>query len=181
MSLCCSAMAADEPVDFRKQIAPIFEQHCVRCHSPGNNKCDVSLATFDDLKSNDIVTAGDADRSYLMKLVTSQDGEPPVMPKEAKPLSNAEVNLLRHWIGQGAKWPEGVVVKETAKTDASWWAYQPLKGLSESSSTQSPDSESKATTIDEFIREKLRKHELKMSSPADRRTLVRRLSFDLHG
>ena len=178
-----SVAAADEPVDFRKQIAPIFAEHCVRCHSPGNNKGDVSLATFDDLKSNDFVTAGDADGSYLIELVTSQDGEPPAMPKEAKPLSDAEVDLLREWIGQGAKWPDVVVVREKAKADASWWAYQPLKvaRLSESSSTQTPGSESQAATIDEFVRSKLVKHNLKMSPPTDRRTLIRRLSFDLHG
>ena len=51
-----SAQAEDEPVDFRKLIAPIFAEHCVRCHSPENNKGDVSLATFDDLKSNDFVS-----------------------------------------------------------------------------------------------------------------------------
>ena len=76
-----SVAAADEPVDFRKQIAPIFERHCVRCHSPGNNKGDVSLATFGDLKSNEYVIAGDSEGSYLIELVTPQDGEPPAMPK----------------------------------------------------------------------------------------------------
>ena len=101
-----SAQAEDEPVDFREQIAPIFAEHCVRCHSPENSKGDVSLATFEDLKSNDFVTAGDPDGSYLIDLVTPQDGQPPAMPKEAKLLTDAEVDLLRRWIGEGAKWPE---------------------------------------------------------------------------
>ena len=183
MILCCSTIAADEPIDFSRQIGPILEQHCVRCHSPGNNKGDVSLTTFDDLKSNDYVIAGDPDDSYLIELVTSQDGEPPAMPKEAKPLSDTEVELLRQWIGQGAKWPDDVVIKEKAKADASWWAYQPLNvaRLSESSSTHTPDSESRATTIDDFIRAKLAERQLKPSPRANRRTLIRRLSFDLHG
>ena len=127
MALCGSATAADEPVDFGEQIAPIIEQHCVRCHSPGNSKGEISLATFDDLKSNEYVIAGDADGSYLIELVTSQDGQPPAMPQEAKPLSDDEVALLRQWIEQGAKWPTDVVVKEKAKADASWWALQPLQ------------------------------------------------------
>ena len=167
MTACCSTAAADEPVDFLKQIAPIFEQHCVRCHSPGNNKGDVSLATFHDLKSNDFVTAGDPDGSYLIELVTSQDGEPPAMPKEAKPLSDAEVNLLRQWVRQGAKWPDRVVVKEKSKADASWWAYQPLK--------------TNGATIDELIRAKLAEKELTLNPPADRRTLIRRATYDLTG
>lgn len=183
LAICASGQADERQVEFAKQIAPIFERYCVRCHSPGNNKGDVSLATFDDLKANDFVTAGDPGSSYLIELVTSQDGEPPAMPKEGKPLSDAEVDLLRQWIKQGAKWPDGFVVKEKAKADASWWAYQPLKvtRLSESNSTQSPDSESPPATIDGFIRAMLAEQQLKPSPQADRRTLIRRLSFDLHG
>ena len=101
-SLCaafvCGAAVASDPVDFRQQIAPIFERHCVRCHSPRNNKGDVSLATFDDLKSNDFVTAGDPGSSYLIELVTSQDGEPPVMPKEGKSLSDARLDRTGYLI-----------------------------------------------------------------------------------
>ena len=179
MSLCCSA-TAEEPVDFGKQIAPIIEQHCVRCHSPGNSKGDVSLATLDDLKSNEYVVAGDADGSYLIELVTSQDGEPPAMPKEAKPLSDDEVALLRQWIEQGAKWPSDVVVKEKAKADASWWSLQPLRQLPR---REPRDRQRKSgyTSIDDFIRAKLDEHDLTLSPQADRRTLIRRLSFDLHG
>ena len=59
LSIYAPGRADEAPVDFEKHIAPIFEQHCVRCHSPGNNKGDVSLATFDDLKSNEYVIAGD--------------------------------------------------------------------------------------------------------------------------
>jgi mono/diheme cytochrome c family protein len=186
MTACCSLAEADEPVDFRKQIAPIFEQHCVRCHAPGNSKGDVSLATVDDLKSNGYVIAADPEGSYLIELVTAHDGEPPAMPKEAKPLSTDEVNLLRQWVGQGAQWPDGVVVREKAKADASWWAYQPLSVAVASSRHEQPATadrrrEAAANTIDDFIRAKLRQHDLQMSPPADRRTLIRRLSFDLHG
>ena len=183
LSICAVGCADAAPVDFEKQIAPVFAQHCVRCHSSASDKGDLSLATFDDMKSNDYVIAGDPEGSYLIELVTSQHGEPPAMPKEAKPLSDTEVDLLRQWIDQGAKWPDDVVIKEKAKADPSWWAYQPLRVArhSGSRSTQSPDSESQATTIDEFVWTKLAEHNLKPSPRADRRTLIRRLSFDLHG
>lgn len=185
MALCCSATAADEQVDFGKQIAPIIEQHCVRCHSPGNSKGDVSLATLDDLKSNEYVVAGDADGSYLIELVTSQDGEPPAMPKQAKPLSADEVARLRQWIDQGANWPDGVVIKEKAKADASWWSLQPLSvdfRSAKAASLDTPSAEQKATLkIDDFIRDRLNQHALTFSPQADRRTLIRRLSVDLHG
>lgn len=107
--------AAAELVDFEKQIAPIFEQHCVRCHSPGNNKGDISLATFDDLKSNDFVTAEDPNDSYLIELVTSQDGNPPSMPKERQSLSDAEVDLLRKWITRGQSGPMALLLQKNRR------------------------------------------------------------------
>jgi mono/diheme cytochrome c family protein len=184
--------AADDPINFGKEVAPIFEQHCVRCHSPGNSKGDVSLATLDDLTANEYVVGGDADGSYLIELVTSHGGDPPAMPKEAKSLSDDEVALLRQWINQGATWPSDVVVKEKAKADGAWWSLQSLK-VRQSSSLPSTSGAPQATvtdsqagslrhdSIDDFIREKLNHHKLAISPQADRRTLIRRLSFDLHG
>ncbi len=169
MLILCASVAADEPVDFGSEIAPIFQQHCVRCHSPGVEKGDFSLATSEDLNANEYVVASDADSSYLIELVTSQDGASPAMPKDAKPLSDGEVNLLRRWIEQGAKWPSDVVIREKSKADASWWSLQPLQ------------ARSLRHTIDDFVRERLRERNLTLSPQADRRTLIRRLSFDLHG
>ena len=162
-----SAFAANEEIGFAKHIAPIFSQHCIRCHADLNSKGDFSLTTIADLKANDYVTAGDAEASHLIELVTSTDGAPALMPKEATPLTNTEVNLLRRWIEQGAKWPEHVTIHEIAKADRSWWAYQPLNAT--------------GTSVDEFISAKLGEHKLALSPRANRRTLIRRLSFDLHG
>ncbi|TWU03522.1 DUF1553 domain-containing protein [Neorhodopirellula pilleata] len=184
----CALTAANEPVDFREQISPILQQHCVRCHSHENNQGGISLATFDDLSSNDYVVAGNPDDSYLIELVTPQDGERPAMPKEAPPLSDTEVDVLRQWIRQGAKWPDGFVVKEKSMADQSWWAYQPLLREVHLESTAKSESQESGERIsgerhgiDEFIHAKLAEHNLSSSPQADRRTLIRRLSFDLHG
>ena len=75
-----SAFAANEEVGFAKHIAPIFSQHCIRCHADLNSKGDFSLTTIADLKANDYVTAGDAEASHLIELVTSTDGAPALMP-----------------------------------------------------------------------------------------------------
>lgn len=170
LSICPLARADERMVDFEKQIAPIFEQHCIRCHHTGNRKGDLSLESIADLNSNEYLIGGDPDGSYLIELVAGSDGEPPAMPKEGRPLSADQISLLRQWIDQGAKWPNGIVVKQKSKADASWWAYQPLNG-------SGTDHEN----IDDFIRAKLRQHKLKPGPRADRRTLIRRLSFDLHG
>lgn len=173
LMVLCGVAAADDTVDFKQQIAPIFEQHCVRCHAPGNAKGDFSLATLEDLKANDFFIAGDADGSYLIELVTPQDDEPPAMPHKAEPLSKDQVSLLRQWIQQGANWPSDVIVKETSKADASWWSLQPL--------SVAQNRSLRHDSIDEFIIAKLADNELTLSPQADRRTLIRRLSFDLLG
>lgn len=170
----CTPVHADETVvDFKDQIAPIFQQHCVKCHSPNIKKGDFSLATIDDLKANEYVIAGDPDGSYLIELVTSQDGDPSAMPQKADPLSPEQVSLLRQWITEGAAWPSDVVVKEKSKADATWWALQPLK----TGQTGSTSHE----TIDDFLQAKLAENKLTFNSPADRRTLIRRASYDLIG
>ncbi len=181
--------AAEQPIDFQQQIVPIFEQHCIRCHLPGIEKGDLSLATFDDLKANEYVVAGDPDGSYLLELVTPLDGDPPAMPQQAEPLSKDQVSLLRQWIAEGATWPEGFVVKEKPKTDATWWSLQPLQTTFRTVKTAGPNATADATakeqqatwTIDDFIRETLSEHELTFNPPADRRTLIRRASYDLIG
>ena len=103
---------ANEKIDFAKSIAPIFEKHCVSCHSSGNRKGDISLTTSGDLEENEYVIDGDPDGSYLIELVTSQNGEPPEMPKKGERLHEDEVAVLRRWVLEGAEWPDSVVVKE---------------------------------------------------------------------
>ncbi len=161
----CRVQAA---TDFVNDVAPIFAEHCVRCHSDGNAKGDVSLSAIASLRENGYVVAGKPDDSYLIDLVTPRDGEAE-MPKEAEPLSTEELAILRRWISEGAVWPDGYVVRERSKADATWWAYQPL------------DTSEHCQTIDEFIRVRLSEQGLVLNPPADRRTLIRRATYDLIG
>ncbi len=161
--------SAEDSVDFAKQIAPLFQQHCINCHSPGIEKGDVSLATIEDLTQNEFIVAGDPDASSLMQLISSEGGARPEMPKEQEPLTNEQVQLVRTWISQGAKWPRQIVIQEKSKADENWWSLQPI---------QVPNA---SKSIDAFIQEKLSEHHLALSPPTDRVTLIRRLSFDLLG
>ncbi len=177
---CLSGSAAKPSVDFESQIAPMLAEHCVRCHSPGNRKGDVSLATVDDLRENDFVTAGSAEESYLIELVTASGDQPPAMPKDAAPLGDAEVELLRRWIDEGAHWPADVEVREQSKADTSWWSLQPLAVTQPPPAAGIPDAWS-THPIDRFVSAKLATEGLSPSPPADRRTLIRRLYVDLLG
>ncbi len=167
---CIQTALAEGPVDFGHDVVPILQQHCVRCHSPGNNKGDVSLATIADLTDNEYVIPGDPENSYLMELVTDTEDNPAAMPKEGRPLSDSEVATLRRWISEGAAWPDNIVVREKSRADASWWSLQPLN--------VSPGA---TMTIDSLIRAKLAEHNLDLNPPADRRTLIRRATYDLIG
>jgi mono/diheme cytochrome c family protein len=174
------SVASEADIDFARQVAPILSEHCVRCHSPGNQKGDISLATGKHLVDNDLVVVGDADASHLIDLVTAAEGETPAMPKDATPLAEADVAILRQWIEQGAIWPDDVVIREKSKADTTWWSLQPVREVLPPSSPAMPQSW-KINPIDRFIFERLAKSGLRPRARADRRTLIRRLSFDLHG
>jgi mono/diheme cytochrome c family protein len=121
------AARAEEPVDFSKDVAPIFERHCVRCHRPGNQKGEVSLTAPASLIDGGYVTPGDAAASRLIEVVTpAAEGDRAEMPKEGEPLSAEQVETLRRWVAAGAVWPEGLVLKEPARADGSWWSLRPL-------------------------------------------------------
>lgn len=156
------------PVDFQTQVAPIFESRCLGCHSPNILKGDFSLATVDDALQNDWIVPGDADGSYLVELISSVDDQPPAMPGEGAPLEPQQVQTIREWIDQGAKWPKESVLREASKTDKSWWSLQPI---------DAPEDQ----TIDELVNAGLRAKGLERNPPADRRTLIRRVTYDLTG
>jgi len=180
-SLGESAPVAAADVDFAKHVAPIIEQHCIRCHKPGNEKGDVSLATLADLSSAEYVSAGSPDESYLIELVTPPAAsERPAMPKEGDPLSAEQVAVLRTWIEQGAHWPDEVVLRERSRADASWWSLQPLSDAAPPDVPQAPEGW-KPQAIDRFVAARLAEKDLEPSPPADSRTLVRRATYDLIG
>ncbi|MFO0789093.1 MAG: DUF1553 domain-containing protein [Pirellulales bacterium] len=175
----CNAVGAAEAVDFARDIAPIIERHCIRCHQPTNKKGDLSLATSADLEANEFLSAGKPEESHLLEVVTANEGKKPVMPKEGTPLAQDELRRLRNWIAQGAAWPAGVVLKERSKADRNWWSLRPLSAALPPSEGVPPEWQ--ANPIDLFVFAKLKAAGLQPNPPADRRTLIRRLTFDLTG
>lgn len=178
--LCARARGDSSAPDFMREIAPIFEQHCIRCHQPGTKKGGVSLATPDDLRKDGHVVPGKHAESTLLDLVTSVGGEKPKMPKQGRPLTEGEVNLLRRWIDAGAAWPASVIVRERARADASWWSLQPIKSIEPPRAPGIPPAWADHP-VDRFVYAKLREKNLTPNPPADRRTLIRRVTYDLTG
>src|SRR6187455_2894188 len=101
LPLTNTAVIASSPIDFARDVAPILEQHCIRCHQPAIKKGDLSLATAADLTADEYLSPGKPDESHLLEVVTPSGGAKPQMPKDGSPLSSDEVALLRAWISEG--------------------------------------------------------------------------------
>jgi len=158
-------------VDFETEVAPILEAKCLGCHNPNIMKGDFSMTTREAILSagDDILIPGNAADSMLHWItVPFDEGEAPDMPEDGEPLTEPEMDALAAWIDAGAPWPEELVLKEASKADKSWWAYQPL-------------SDPERDSIDAYVEVSLSDAGLAMNAEADRRTLIRRATYDLTG
>ena len=173
---------ADENTLFTQQVAPILKQRCVQCHNPRKSRGGFDMTSAAKFlqggENGPAVLPRNAAKSPLVALVTGPDAK---MPKQGAKLTGEEVASLRRWIDAGAPWPSGVSLDDSGKkplVGPDWWALRPLTrpeppGVAEAAWVRTP--------IDRFILAMLRAKGLKPSPPADRRTLIRRLTFDLHG
>ncbi|MGE3316057.1 MAG: DUF1553 domain-containing protein [Planctomycetaceae bacterium] len=163
---------------FRKRVAPIFERHCVHCHQGKEPKGGLDLTAEKSFRSGgdagEVVVPRKPDESRLIDTVS---GDKPEMPKDGSPLSAEQVADLRRWVTDGAVWPDGVILKERREE---WWSLLPIVRPPVPSLHQD-DLSRVRTPVDAFILSALRQKGLAPSPEADRRTLIRRLTFDLHG
>jgi len=102
---------AQAKVDFDKEVKPILEQTCVKCHGAEKQKGKLRLDTKEAaFKKEGIIVAGDAEKSDLLRRVTLPKGHDDVMPPEGDVLPKAQVDVLRAWLTEGAEWPAGVTI-----------------------------------------------------------------------
>ncbi|MCA9184493.1 MAG: DUF1549 domain-containing protein, partial [Planctomycetales bacterium] len=161
---------------FEDRVRPILEQHCVSCHNDSDREGQLSLQTRQAAFADGTIVAGDAANSRLLEVVASSD-RATAMPKDAAPLSDEQIAILRRWIDEGAVWPDGVHLAEPVAADYEWWSLKPLHD-------PSPPALSDTwirNPIDAFILHKQNELGLTHTRQADRRTLIRRLTFDLLG
>jgi len=174
-------LTAREPTTSFDQIAPIFERRCFSCHNDRDRRGGLSLESAASLvrggDSGEVVWAGDPESSYLLELIVPVDGRA-AMPKNADPLTAAEIEAIRRWIAAGAEWPPNVKLEASRVTDTDWWSLRPLV---RPAVPDSPLGVPVRNPIDAFIADKHRELKLAFSPEADRRTLIRRLYFDLTG
>lgn len=172
---------------FEKHIRPLFLEKCLSCHGPtkasGGLRLDSRQGLLKGGDSGVVVREGKADESLLIKAISYRD-ELRMPPR--KQLSADEVHQVKAWINRGMPWPGGSIGTVQENPSASvltdekrkWWSFQPV------ARTSPPAVKNTAwikNDVDRFILAKLEANQLTPSAPADRRTLLRRVTYDLTG
>ena len=156
--------------DFNKDVASILVRRCIECHSGAEPSGKLNLTTAAGLKSDGI-------GALMMEKVDT--GEmPPKKQKKSQALPKAEADVLRTWIAAGAPWPANrkldlYEATSDVRGGRDWWSFQAVKRPALPDAIGNP--------IDHFIRKDLAAKNWQPAPEADRRTLIRRLSFDLLG
>jgi mono/diheme cytochrome c family protein len=162
--------AATPTIDFNRDIRPIFSDHCYACHGPDQNKrkaglrLDTKDGALKELDSGGFaIVPGQPKQSALLKVISlPPDDDDHMPPAKSKQLNAAQIDLLRRWITQGAKWAEH-------------WAYvAPVRPVV-------PTQFKVQNPIDAFVLAKLKENKLKPNKEAERPALIRRASLDLTG
>ncbi len=183
--LATSAACAQDGAFFENQVRPILVKHCQNCHGPkkqsGGLRLDAREAAMLGGDRGPALVLGQADKSLLIQAVSHSDKLR--MPPKSK-LSGPDVAVLSKWIAAGAPWPkeasQGAAIRTgpISREERKFWSLQPVKP------TEPPkvnDAAWPKNDIDRFILQRLEEKKLTPAPDADRRTLIRRVTFDLIG
>jgi hypothetical protein len=171
--------AVSRTIDYVADVQPILTKSCYACHGPdkqrGGLRLDQKAAALKGGNSGDAaIVPGKAADSPLVRLVAGL--ETLTMPPRGERLTTEQVAILRTWVDQGAKWPD----RSGESPEAVWWSLRPLVRPAPPR-LSADDARWARTPIDAFVIARLREKGLRPAPEADRRTLIRRLSFDLTG
>ena len=173
---------------FESKVRPILIEHCVACHGPKKQEAGLRLDSAAALRKGSengpVVVPGDVEQSKLIEAVRHSGSTK--MPPKGK-LSDPAIEALTSWVKRGANWPKDAgnlgdsgSIQQRSKTH---WAFQPVTkpAVPELKSQISDFKCQTRNEVDAFVLARLEAAGLKPSAPADRRTLIRRATFDLHG
>ena len=173
------AAAEEGEAFFEKKIRPLFIEHCAKCHTPeggkvkGGLRLDSREAILKGGDSGPVVVPGEVEKSPLIHAVRYTDEDlrmPPPKDGVDRKLSDAQIADLCAWVKMGAPVPAAFVSKDDP---AKHWAFQPLAPPPVPNATGKPWVK---TSVDAFLFTKS-----EPAPPADKRTLLRRATYDLTG
>jgi mono/diheme cytochrome c family protein len=161
------------PVDFARDVKPIFDSACVKCHGKGKDKGGFSLETrelfFKGGDSGAPVVSGKSAQSLLIELVSGLDPEK-VMPAKGSKLKPEQVSLLRAWIDQGAVWPAEVTFAKT-----------PVHNLHPRKPEVPPATDGASNPIDRLLTPYFAAHRVSSGKSVEDRIFARRVYLDVVG
>ena len=162
----------ERSISFNRDIRPILSDKCYACHGPDANqrkkelRFDTKEGAFSETSGYPVIVPGNPQESELVLRITNEDESQRMPPADQeRQLTQEQIKLLTKWIEQGAKWEDH-------------WIYIPPK---RSPMPEVRDKGWSKNAIDHFVLARLESERLTPSPEADRRTLIRRLSFDLTG
>jgi len=168
---------------FEKSVRPVLADHCVKCHGPEKQKSELRLDSREAvIKGGDngpVVVPGKPEESDLIKSIR-HEGDSKMPEKEPK-LPDEQIEALSTWVKMGMPWPENDKAKPTAQQEAAahHWSYQPI---TDPHPPEVKDAKKWAQSpLDHFVLAKLEAAGLEPAPKADKRTLIRRATFDLTG
>lgn len=176
---------ADEDAFFENQVRPILVKHCQNCHGAkkqsGGLRLDSRKSALQGGDRGPAIIPGQAEKGLLIEALSHRMDLR--MPPKSK-LEDGEISVLTKWIRDGASWPNEVMQAATVRTGAitpeerNLWSLQPVKfGIPPTVL----DTAWPSCDIDRFVLRRLEEKKLKPAPDADRRTLIRRVTFDLIG
>ena len=162
---------------FEAQIRPILAGTCFRCHGgervSGGLRVDSRQGLLEGGDSGPAIIPGDPGRSLLLQAIQRQADVSAMPPAQDQALTALQVQAIRDWISAGVYWPAAAGVFESA----GHWAFQPIGDPI----VPTQDTPWCQNEIDAFVLRTLRAARLQPKVRADRRTLLRRVTFDLTG
>ncbi|WP_044256772.1 PSD1 and planctomycete cytochrome C domain-containing protein [Rhodopirellula sp. SWK7] len=170
------APVAQAEVDYARDVQPILARKCFACHGPDEaesgvafHQADLALAEADS--GEFAIVPGDVEASGMITRILTDD-EYEQMPPEGNRLSESEIATLKQWIDEGAAFSRH-------------WAFEPLSTpvvpeISRESAHTSGNAND-VHPIDAFVLSRLNSVGLTQAPPADKRTLIRRVTYDLTG
>lgn len=191
---CLSAAEEKKPTQkqiqfFESKIRPLFIKHCYDCHGPDEQESDLRMDSFQGIvkggKAGSFVVPGKPAQSLLITAVQYQTPDLQMPPDEK--LSKQEIEDLTNWVKIGAPYPNADLSllrsknakgKMDLKKEKEFWSFQPVK------KPEIPTVKNRVwvkNPIDQFVLAKLEEANLTPAKAADKRTLIRRTTFDLIG
>jgi Protein of unknown function (DUF1553)/Protein of unknown function (DUF1549)/Planctomycete cytochrome C len=180
------AAVAGGDADFESKVAPILAMRCLECHNETAASGGLVLTREDAFRrggrGGEAVVPGKPDESLLLERVVAAE-MPPARQGHTQKLAESEIGVLRSWIAKGAGWPQGRVIDRDERTSAiragrDWWSLQAVTRPQVPATARAGWCKN---PIDAFVLAKLEAHGMTPAPQADRRTLIRRATFDLLG